>query len=91
MWGRPRDPNGELTGYEIQFYIPDTEIRMTKTIPRVKTFYTLQEGDKLGGPHNTFFRVLTSAVYSHAYNYICLLYTSPSPRDATLSRMPSSA
>ena len=23
--------------------------------------------------------------------YICLLYTSPSPRDATLSRMPSSA
>ena len=24
-------------------------------------------------------------------NYPCLLYTSPSPRDATLSRMPSSA
>ena len=24
-------------------------------------------------------------------NWICLLYTSPSPRDATLSRMPSSA
>ena len=31
----------------------------------------------------------------YAFNYlwapICLLYTSPSPRDATLSRMPSSA
>ena len=25
------------------------------------------------------------------YSYFCLLYTSPSPRDATLSRMPSSA
>ena len=25
------------------------------------------------------------------YSAICLLYTSPSPRDATLSRMPSSA
>ena len=24
-------------------------------------------------------------------SYVCLLYTSPSPRDATLSRMPSSA
>ena len=24
-------------------------------------------------------------------DYTCLLYTSPSPRDATLSRMPSSA
>ena len=26
-----------------------------------------------------------------AHRYLCLLYTSPSPRDATLSRMPSSA
>ena len=25
------------------------------------------------------------------WHYSCLLYTSPSPRDATLSRMPSSA
>ena len=34
-------------------------------------------------------------VRSHKHHnlkhYICLLYTSPSPRDATLSRMPSSA
>ena len=27
----------------------------------------------------------------YEWNSICLLYTSPSPRDATLSRMPSSA
>ena len=26
-----------------------------------------------------------------AYDYTCLLYTSPSPRDRTRSRMPSSA
>ena len=26
-----------------------------------------------------------------AYGYVCLLYTSPSPRDRTRSRMPSSA
>ena len=26
-----------------------------------------------------------------SYDWFCLLYTSPSPRDATLSRMPSSA
>ena len=26
-----------------------------------------------------------------SFTNICLLYTSPSPRDATLSRMPSSA
>ena len=28
---------------------------------------------------------------THGYQNFCLLYTSPSPRDATLSRMPSSA
>ena len=27
----------------------------------------------------------------NSFNYICLLYTSPSPRDGLLSRMPSSA
>ena len=35
-----------------------------------------------------------SNVHVHIYMYTthtCLLYTSPSPRDATLSRMPSSA
>ena len=34
------------------------------------------------------------AVYQGAYSYLqdtCLLYTSPSPRDRTRSRMPSSA
>ena len=29
--------------------------------------------------------------FSRPYGMTCLLYTSPSPRDATLSRMPSSA
>ena len=33
-----------------------------------------------------FFRNVDFEVYNR-----CLLYTSPSPRDATLSRMPSSA
>ena len=32
-----------------------------------------------------------SAYYTNPHLYCCLLYTSPSPRDATLSRMPSSA
>ena len=33
----------------------------------------------------------TNPAYKFEYRYTCLLYTSPSPRDATLSRMPSSA
>ena len=30
-------------------------------------------------------------IYTHANHTSCLLYTSPSPRDRTRSRMPSSA
>ena len=30
-------------------------------------------------------------VWANQFDNTCLLYTSPSPRDATLSRMPSSA
>ena len=35
--------------------------------------------------------VVGDIFYFMAENETCLLYTSPSPRDATLSRMPSSA
>ena len=36
-------------------------------------------------------KIITNAKRLGVKNIICLLYTSPSPRDATLSRMPSSA
>ena len=36
--------------------------------------------------------VVMKVMRNHVGQYVnCLLYTSPSPRDATLSRMPSSA
>ena len=35
--------------------------------------------------------LLDGGFHSLGYTWDCLLYTSPSPRDATLSRMPSSA
>ena len=41
------------------------------------------------GPSETKYKVLRSGRLARLEN--CLLYTSPSPRDATLSRMPSSA
>ena len=38
-----------------------------------------------------FMTTNTAQPVTTTYTSICLLYTSPSPRDATLSRMPSSA
>ena len=44
---------------------------------------------------NTFFRVsiigIRPTTYIYVHVYTCLLYTSPSPRDLSTSRMPSSA
>ena len=40
---------------------------------------------------NTLIKKGFISTLQHAADMGCLLYTSPSPRDATLSRMPSSA
>ena len=42
--------------------------------------------EQLGNPQNDL-----SLIHVGGTNGNCLLYTSPSPRDSTLSRMPSSA
>ena len=52
--------------------------------------YTSGSTGKPKGVLHTTGGYLLSAALSHKYIF-CLLYTSPSPRDATLSRMPSSA
>ena len=39
--------------------------------------------------HNAIFARVRTHTYTHTHT--CLLYTSPSPRDISLSRMPSSA
>ena len=53
-----------------------------------KAIKALKKGLKLGGlsPYeaSTLYKMLGTSYY-------CLLYTSPSPRDGLLSRMPSSA
>ena len=42
-------------------------------------------------PENDKFFVGTKSVFNKVKKMICLLYTSPSPRDRQKSRMPSSA
>ena len=57
----------------------------------------LQQAQRLASELRQTYK-LEAYTYSHHFNVAekiqgrtCLLYTSPSPRDATLSRMPSSA
>ena len=70
----------KMTALEEQFQI-DFPPKMTE-VNRLK--YRLK---KDGGEMAT----VTKAKERHALTNICLLYTSPSPRDGLLSRMPSSA
>ena len=56
-------------------------VRLATPDPSGKNHHPLPEGGSLKTPQPTIFQRFV----------ICLLYTSPSPRDATLSRMPSSA
>ena len=42
-------------------------------------------------PDITLVSIGGQSIFDKGKSAICLLYTSPSPRDATLSRMPSSA
>ena len=49
----------------------------------------------LGGtfdpPHNAHLEIAKRAIKQFDLDKVCLLYTSPSPRDYAASRMPSSA
>ena len=59
-----------------------------KVGPVTNKLWTLSQHDRW---KKTLPPMTTKRCSASAVEYACLLYTSPSPRDATLSRMPSSA
>ena len=65
-------------------------IGLVSKLKNVKNHLLKKEGNRLFVIGKTFGHLHQSVFYKEIYS-ICLLYTSPSPRDATLSRMPSSA
>ena len=64
------------TIYNINIYIYFSELVLTSFLFFFTSKYSVE---------------ISITVYSLFYLYTCLLYTSPSPRDGLLSRMPSSA
>ena len=57
----------------------------------VKTAFTVTQFHFLAWPEHEAPPITSSLIELISNVNSCLLYTSPSPRDATLSRMPSSA
>ena len=90
--------NGEVVENQLGGMLNELQ-GMSKSLGSLKA---LQEADFSGTGNqikqmNSFYSKLNEAMADLAdsvdetKHYNCLLYTSPSPRDATLSRMPSSA
>ena len=78
----PRRATSDSAGADV-FAVEDSQIQ-----PRGHAMIPL--GFKLTAPEGTYARVAPRSGLALKY-MICLLYTSPSPRDAHESRMPSSA
>ena len=70
----------ELENFELRIFMNQGGIVMTQ----LDTLYTT-------GRIGAFLAALVLYMFLRRLRITCLLYTSPSPRDATLSRMPSSA
>ena len=69
----------------------DGRIKLARRIEQFDPYLEIwRQLDTEGTPHPGLLDAAYTSFEDHLYMY-CLLYTSPSPRDATLSRMPSSA
>ena len=62
VWGMPVNPNGEILRYEVQFYVPGTQLEVAKEIPHDRTFYIVEYADKLSLYGGTFVRVICSCL-----------------------------
>lgn len=64
MWGAPLNPNGDVTGFEVQIFIPSIEVVILKEIPRDRTFYIVEE-DGILGNLNALIRVIIVLVIEY--------------------------
>ena len=80
---------GDLNGTTNTLQAADS--RSTASLELTVTDKLVKKGEVYDITFTTAQKDLAGIQFTIDYNSDCLLYTSPSPRDATLSRMPSSA
>ena len=80
------------------FFVIGIGYYLGKKNPEISTDFITTFAGNVGTPAMIFYTITTTgvtlSVFTEYFIYaliICLLYTSPSPRDLSTSRMPSSA
>ena len=87
------DREGEAIAWHVKEYLNEKKLLKDKKIERV-VFNEITKKAVTNGidnPRNIETNLVDAYMARRALDYFCLLYTSPSPRDRTRSRMPSSA
>ena len=70
VWATPLNPNGKITEFEAEFFIPDANITIVRSIPKDRTFYIVEEEDKLGDLSNILVRVIITVLTESCRNYL---------------------
>ena len=81
---------GGVPGMVLAIIRPDLKIALTDSVGK-KAVALGEIAETVGVNVEVYKCRAEELLEDFNYDYTCLLYTSPSPRDATLSRMPSSA
>ena len=87
------DREGEAIAWHVKEFLDEKKILKDKKIERV-VFNEITKKAVINGienPRSLEGQLVDAYMARRALDYFCLLYTSPSPRDVHLSRMPSSA
>ena len=91
QWGFRSPLTGRIDGFDAAAYLGRKE-RKTMTEYAVQAYAAaLQAIEQAGLDPGDLANEQTGLIFGCDSSCICLLYTSPSPRDRTRSRMPSSA
>ena len=72
LWARPSQPNGKITGYEVQFYDPDGWSGPVHNKTESDIYHIVEEGDTPSGYDRTVFsvRVSTLHAYTHQIDFV---------------------
>ena len=70
LWGRPSQPNGKITGYEVQVYVPDEWYGQPHSKKETDIYHIVEDSDVSSDYNHDEFYVGVSVLHAHTSNTI---------------------